>query len=50
MTAKTMYIRAGTAEEATFDMLLVEEQNKMGMSYTQFLDLIKNQVISLKEK
>eukprot|EP01119_Soliformovum_irregulare_P022451 TRINITY_DN7681_c0_g1_i4.p1 TRINITY_DN7681_c0_g1~~TRINITY_DN7681_c0_g1_i4.p1 ORF type:complete len:569 (+),score=113.60 TRINITY_DN7681_c0_g1_i4:598-2304(+) len=50
ITPKIMYIQSQTTEAGIFEMLLVEEQNKMGGSFTQFLDQVKNQVIDLQKK
>lgn len=40
-------MKGGTPEEALLDMLLIEEQTPVGPSYSQFLDVIQQQVTSL---
>jgi len=47
ITPNLMVIRCGSSEEPYFDMLLIEEQSKFGMSYSQFLEVIQVEVSKL---
>jgi hypothetical protein len=47
ITPKVMFVKAGTPEDPFFDMLLIEEQNKFGTSYSQFLEFVQGEVSKL---
>jgi hypothetical protein len=49
ITPKVFFVKEGSKlpEEALFDILLVEESNKYGPSYSQFLEFIQSEVAKL---
>jgi len=47
ITPKIMVIKQGTSEETTFQTFLIEEQNNLGPSYAQFLELVQTEMAKL---
>jgi hypothetical protein len=44
ITPKVYFVKAGSTDDALFENLLIEEQNKAGMSFSQFVEVLHNEV------